>query len=195
MDRTNDQAHRGERRLQERYGTEKRAKQFYALQVLDRLNDIMQAFIAEREMFFLSTADAAGNCDATLRSGPAGFVQVVDERTLVYPDYRGNGVMASLGNILENGHVGMLFVDFAGTRVGLHVNGAAQIVDRDGEPWVEVAVHEAYIHCSKHIPRLLPAEAERRAAPRGTEVQDGDFFRVRREALGRHEPPTLITTR
>lgn len=196
---------RGERRLQELYGTRKRAEQFYKLQVLDRLNDVMRDFIAQRDLVFVSTADGEGNCDATIRAGAPGFVRVVDEKTLAYPEYRGNGVMASLGNISENAHVGLLFVDFYGARVGLHVNGSAAIVNdvhaidgvddahrelafADGkgrsplERWVLVTVDEAYIHCSKHIPRFEKIQAERRLVAREPVVVDGDYFRARRTA-------------
>ena len=207
----------GERALQEKYGTAKRAAQFYQLQVLDHLNELMQAFIAERDMMFVATADGRGNCDSTFRAGRAGFVRVADSRTLYYPEFRGNGVMATQGNITENGHVGLLFLDFSGTRVGLHVNGAASIVETADLPvaldeedlvlahatgsersrldrWIRVDVHEAYIHCSKHVPRLERIETERRAAPRGGEVRDGDFFRVRRQRLGMADDPALLNT-
>ena len=60
---------------------------------------------------------------------PAGFVQVLDEKTLVYPEYRGNGVLASLGNILENPHIGLMFPDFYQSTVGLHVNGTARVLN------------------------------------------------------------------
>ncbi|GAB2892115.1 hypothetical protein GCM10027074_70310 [Streptomyces deserti] len=94
---------------------------------------------------------------------------------MAYPEYRGNGVMASLGNIRENPHVGILMIDFSQDRIGLHVNGRAQLVadetmrrrhpdlpvdpvpGRRPQIWVEVQVQEAYIHCSKHIPRLVRA--------------------------------------
>jgi len=187
-------------------GTAKRAEQFYANQVLDHVNEQMRDFIAQRDLMFVSTADADGNCDATLRAGRVGFVRVLDEKTLLYPEYRGNGVMASLGNMTENAHIGLLFVDFTGTRVGLHVNGAVRLLHDpsaydDDEPLahanlkgqsplehcVEVTVHEAYIHCSKHIPRYGVLAAERRAELRGTEIQDGDFFHVRRNNLGRQD--------
>src|SRR5947208_13162947 len=102
----------GEHDLQERYGTRSRAEAFYKHQVLSYLNPQMRTFIAPQEMFFLSTADGHGECDVSFRAGEAGFVHVLDEKTLVYPEYRGNGVMASLGNIAENPHAGLLFVDF-----------------------------------------------------------------------------------
>src|ERR687889_2809154 len=119
----------GEHELQERFGTFKRAAAFYDKQMLDHLNPLMREYIAEQEMVFIATADANGESDASFRAGPPGFVRVLDDRTVMYPEYRGNGVMASLGNIAENGHVGMLFVDFFYAGVGLHVNGRARIVE------------------------------------------------------------------
>ena len=121
----------GEHELQERFGTPRRARSFYDRQVVARLTDEMSAFIGRQEMVFVSTADGAGECDATFRAGPPGFVHVVDERTVAYPEYRGNGVMASLGNIIENPHVGLLFIDFFTDIIGLHVNGSAVVVDND----------------------------------------------------------------
>ena len=119
----------GERMLQEQLGTRDRAETFYDRQVLDHLNERMQDFIARQEWMFVATSDARGACDSTLRAGPAGFVAVLSPRTVAWPEYRGNGVLASRGNIVENPHVGLLFVDFTGDRIGLHVNGRAGLAD------------------------------------------------------------------
>src|SRR6478672_4503504 len=89
----------GEHDLQERYGTRSRAEAFYKHQVLRYLNPQMRTFIARQEMFFLSTADGHGECDVSFRAGEAGFVHVLSEKILAYPEYRGNGALASLGNI------------------------------------------------------------------------------------------------
>ena len=121
----------GEHLLQERYDTAARARGFYDHQVLDHLNDRMRAFVARMEMVFIATADQAGEADCSLRAGPPGFVRVLGERTLIYPEYQGNGVMGSLGNITENGHVGLLFIDFCGDAIGLHVNGRAAVTEND----------------------------------------------------------------
>jgi predicted pyridoxine 5'-phosphate oxidase superfamily flavin-nucleotide-binding protein len=152
----------------------------------------MKEFVACQEMFFLATADSHGECDSTFRAGPPGFLQVLDDATLTYPEYRGNGVMASLGNIRENPHVGILMIDFSRDRIGLHVNGRAQLVTDEemrhrypGLPvdpvpgrrplmWVEVEVEEAYIHCSKHIPRLVRAPLRQNASGEGGEAADGE---------------------
>src|SRR5262249_42597228 len=95
----------GEHLLQEQQGSVSRAAAFYRKQVLDRLNTKMQAFIHEQEMFFIATADVRGECDCSFRAGKKGFVHVLDERTLIYPDYRGKGVDASLDNMSENHHI------------------------------------------------------------------------------------------
>ena len=157
----------GEHELQERYGTARRAAAFYDKQMLDHLNELMREFIGRQEMAFVSTADAHGECDCTFRAGPAGFMQVLDDRTVVYPEYRGNGVMASLGNITENGNVGILFVDFTQTAVGLHVNGKASILER-----------EDVIADPIMAAMLLPAGAEpddaREEPPAGPEVGRGE---------------------
>jgi predicted pyridoxine 5'-phosphate oxidase superfamily flavin-nucleotide-binding protein len=175
----------GEHELQRRYRSGDRARRFYREQVLDRLNDRMIQFIGRQEMVWIATADGHGECDCSFRAGPPGFVQVLDARTLRYPEYRGNGVMASLGNILENPHVGMVFLDFDQERIGLHVNGTARIVEAGRhdlarprvERWVEVRVDEAYIHCRKHLPHLVKANGEGRAW--GTDdarAKGGDYF-------------------
>jgi predicted pyridoxine 5'-phosphate oxidase superfamily flavin-nucleotide-binding protein len=187
----------GEHRLQREYGTEERAERFYAQQMLDHLNDRMREFIARQEMLFVATSDAHGECDSTFRAGPPGFIHVLDERTLVYPEYRGNGVMASLGNISENGHIGLLMIDFFRDVIGLHVNGRARIIEdthmrllrpdlpadvvpgRRPERWVVVSVIEAYIHCSKHIPRLARIPRTRHWGTDDVKRKGGDFFEAK----------------
>lgn len=186
----------GERELQHRYGTTERAERFYQQQMLDHLNERMRQFVAQQEMMFVATADARGNCDNTFRAGPPGFVQVFNPEHLAWPEYRGNGVLASLGNISENPHVGLIFVDFRES-IGLHVNGRATIVEdavlRDFSPdlpvdtvpgrrperWVSVQVEEAYIHCAKHIPRLVKLPRDRAWGTDDTRRKGGDYFGAR----------------
>ncbi|MFK0260842.1 pyridoxamine 5'-phosphate oxidase family protein [Streptomyces angustmyceticus] len=194
----------GEHLVQQRLGTTERADRFYGDQVLDHLNARMQEFVARQEMFFLATADRHGECDATFRAGPRGFVQVLDAHTLAYPEYRGNGVMASVGNISENPRLGILMIDFTRDRIGLHINGRARVVmdedmraqhpglpvdpvpGRRAQLWVTVEVEEAYIHCAKHIPHLQKVPAQQRGARAwGTDDvkrKGGDFFGAAAEA-------------
>ena len=138
----------GEHELQEKWNTTPRAHAFYRHQVLDYLNPSMQAFVTKQEMMFVGTADRHGEADTSFRAGLAGFIRVLDDKTLAYPEYRGNGVMSSLGNIFENPHVGLLFLDFTEGKIGLHVNGRARIVEnyeflRDaavGEPSARISL-------------------------------------------------------
>ena len=186
----------GEHLLQSIFGTGERAERFYQDQVCDRLVATMIEFVTRTEMMFVATADERGQCDATLRAGPAGFVQVLDECHLAYPEYRGNGVMASLGNISENPHVGILMVDFVRDLIGLHINGRARIVEDDdlraaypslpvadvpgrrATLWVVVEVEEAYVHCRKHIPRMVPAPRSRVWGTDDARHKGGDYFGV-----------------
>ncbi|WP_030665448.1 pyridoxamine 5'-phosphate oxidase family protein [Streptomyces rimosus] len=195
--------------MQQRMGTTERADRFYDDQVLDHLNPRMREFVGRQEMFFLATADRNGECDSTFRAGPPGFVQVLDERTLAYPEYRGNGVMASIGNISENPNLGILMIDFTRDRIGLHVNGRARVVmddemrerhpylpvdpvpGRRAQLWVEVAVEETYIHCAKHIPHLqkVPRQTSgsRAWGTDDAKRKGGDFFGAAAEAASRRE--------
>ena len=186
---------RGEHILQERYGTAERARKFYESQLCEQLTPRMVEFIGRMEMAFVATSDAAGECDCSFRAGPPGFVRVLDERTIAYPEFRGNGVMASLGNILENPHIGIFLVDFTNDLIGLHINGSAEVItpghmqaldpylpDQATHPgkrpvqWVLVSVTEAYIHCSKHIPKLIAQSRVRHWGTDNPHHKGGDYF-------------------
>ena len=169
----------GEHYLQKKYGyPEDRANAFYNGQVLDYLAPKMQEFVAKQEFMFVSTADRHGECDCTSKLGTPGFIRVLNEKYLIYPERRGNGVFANLGNIIENPHIGLLMIDFFQDTIGLHVNGKARIVEHEElleyqdnlprsildeislegpkrpERWIMVEVEEAYVQCSKHLPLL-----------------------------------------
>jgi predicted pyridoxine 5'-phosphate oxidase superfamily flavin-nucleotide-binding protein len=161
----------------------------------------MREFIARMEMVYIATADARGHCDCSFRAGAPGFVQVLDEKTLAYPEYRGNGVLASVGNILENPHIGMIFLDYYHTTVGLHVNGTARVINatdlstlpnvisgmteaasntggRQPKAWIVVDVEEAYIHCSKHVPLLARREKQIVWGTDDERLKGGNFFKI-----------------
>lgn len=190
----------GEHVLQEVNGSVERADRFYREQMSDHLNARMREFVGRMEMVFISSADGNGECDASFRAGPPGFVRVLGPTTLAWPEYRGNGVLASAGNMTENPHVGLLFMDFVQDLVGLHVNGATELlspaafaerfpdeqVDTDvpgrrPERWVVVDVEEAYIHCSKHIPRMVPVPRTRDWGTDDRRKKGGDAFDVAAE--------------
>jgi predicted pyridoxine 5'-phosphate oxidase superfamily flavin-nucleotide-binding protein len=192
----------GEHQAQAAFGTTRRALTFYHKQMLNYLNPLMRAFIARQEMVFIATADGQGACDCSFRAGLPGFVHVLDETTLVYPEYRGNGVMASIGNIMENPHIGMIFIDFFQSTVGLHVNGKARIIEnvalrarpdvtpelvqaiqtpggRCPERWILVTVDEAYIHCAKHVPLLHKLDKDIHWGTDDEHAKGGDAFKAK----------------
>ena len=193
----------GEQQAQEQFGTTNRAAAFQANQVLDHLNGPMQQFIARQEMVFIATANTSGACDCSFRAGAPGFVAVLDEKTLAYPEYRGNGVLASVGNMLENPHIGMIFLDYYQTTMGLHVNGGAHVLTpsemegmphlpagileamqikggRRPESWILVNVEEVYVHCSKHVPLMKRLDKQIAWGSDDELVKGGDFFRVKK---------------
>lgn len=164
----------GEHDLQKTFGTQSQALAFYNKQVVDHITPLMADYISQQEIMHLSTANKKGECDTSFRIGHPGFVTVLSKKYVIYPEFKGNGVMASMGNISENGHASILFIDFFRTTIGLHINGKAKIVetkdlgkwDKNGKvdlesiniskvaAWLLIEVDEAYIHCSKLIPLL-----------------------------------------
>ena len=166
----------GEHLLQLEYQTREKAKSFYEREVHSYITETMEEFIAKQTMFFISTSDKDGECDSSFRNGSS--ICILDKKRFAYPEFHGNGVMASLGNISENPNIGLLFIDFFETLSGLHINGKAHILNLDSSnnllqkndmtklqnfskglakeqvTWVLVDVLEAYIHCSKNIPQL-----------------------------------------
>lgn len=188
---------KGEKDIQNLQGSEDRANNFYKRQMQNHLNEKMIELISKQEMVFIATSDAEGNCDCSPRFGKPGFISILDNQTLAYPEYRGNGVFASLGNILENPHIGMVFVDFFDTTVGLHVNGransyllselpsdfSAQIEKQSQnntvfvERWVIIEIDEAYIHCSKHVPKLEKKDKRIKWGTDDKKAKSVDFFK------------------
>mgnify|MGYP003759840949 FL=1 len=190
---------KGERILQKKVGSEKKASAFYDKQMLSYLNPYMRKFILKQEMVFIATSDSEGKCDCSFRAGKQGFLRVLNKKTLLLPEYRGNGVMASMGNILKNPNIGMTFIDFFENTIGLHVNGKATIIENDEllagktqavfandvweegvvpERWISITVEEAYIHCSKHIPHLKKLDKKIHwGTDKGTH-KGGDFFKA-----------------
>ena len=192
----------GEKKAQQLFSSANRALVFYNNQMLDCINPLMQQFIQRQEMVFIATSDASGECDSSFRSGPPGFVHVLDSKTLIYPEYKGNGVLASIGNILENPHIGMIFIDFFESTMGLHVNGTAQIQEnkevqerpslpqdildslqtkggRKPERWILITVTEAYVHCSKHIPLLRKLDKTIHWGTDSIALKGGDYFKAK----------------
>src|SRR5436305_15259110 len=122
--------HDGNRQWQDRFDTRRLADRMEERIVRDYLDENDVAFIARMDMFFLATADADGYPNSSYKGGGPGFVRVVDERTIAFPNYDANGMYLSTGNALANPRVGLLFIDFE-NQWRMRVNGEATIAEDD----------------------------------------------------------------
>src|SRR3954464_8083843 len=156
--------HEGSRHLQDRFDTRRLGdrldERFVSRAVIDADD---QAFIERMDMFFLATADAEGRPQCSYKGGDPGLVRVLDERTVAFPNYDGNGMYLSMGNLLVNPQVGMLFVDFRAERPSrLRLNGVATIDEGDElvGAWpgaqfvVRVAATQVFPNCPRYIHRF-----------------------------------------
>ena len=195
----------GEHDLQCAWGTQDAARRFYRDQVRDRMVPAMKQFVARMELAFMATADARGSAtplcapvhpaSPRARRHPLGAARVPGQRGARQPRQHP-----------ENPHVGLLMVDFARDLIGLHVNGRARIVSdawlRDAEPdlpvdgapgrrarhWLLVEVEEAYVHCCKHIPRMV-------VVPRRRSWGSNDAARFRRRCVRSRAETSLAEPR
>jgi predicted pyridoxine 5'-phosphate oxidase superfamily flavin-nucleotide-binding protein len=122
--------HEGMRRLQDIRETRPIADRLQEVTMRSAFTAEDRAFITSRSMMFVATADAQGHPECSYKGGLPGFVQVLDDRTLAFPDYDGNGMYRSWGNVLVNPAIGLLFLDFEAPR-RLRVNGSAQVAADD----------------------------------------------------------------
>ena len=122
--------HDGMRRLQDARETRPLADRLEQVTVRTTFTDDDREFIQRCAMFFIATADAHGHPDCSYKGGLPGFVRVLDDRTMVIPDFDGNGMYRTWGNVLVNPHVGLMFLDFEHPK-RLRVNGTAQVSEDD----------------------------------------------------------------
>jgi uncharacterized protein len=158
--------HDGNRRLQD---------EFDSRRISDRLEEKLtrtvftaddKAFIEGAIYFFLSTADDEGRPDCSFKGGPAGFVRVTGDSELAFPDYDGNGMFKSLGNLLVNANVGLLFIDLHDRPRRIRVNGSATVSREDpllaetvgAQLIVRVQARAIFPNCPRYIPKLQLVE-------------------------------------
>jgi predicted pyridoxine 5'-phosphate oxidase superfamily flavin-nucleotide-binding protein len=153
--------HLGSRELQDRFQARPLADRMVERIVHDTFSADDRAFIERLPLFFLATADAQGRPDCSYKGGLPGFVRVIDERTVVFPSYDGNGMFKSLGNIVVNPQVGLLFIDFENPK-RLRVNGRASVSDADpllgeftgAQLIVRVRPEAIFPNCPRYIHRM-----------------------------------------
>lgn len=148
------------RRLQDRFDTRRLADGVERRVVATELGEEEAKFIAARDMFWLASIDDRGRPTVSYKGGDPGFVRVLDARTLAFPSYDGNGMYYSMGNILGNENIGMLFIDLERPH-RLRVQGTARIDENDpmlgdyveAELIVRVEVSEVFRNCPRYVHR------------------------------------------
>ena len=153
--------HDGNRTLQDEVGSRALADRLEERLRRDRFNDDDAAFIAGVGFFFLATADTQGAPDCSFKGGPPGFVSVTAPDLLVFPDYDGNGMFKSLGNLLVNPQVGLLFIAMGAAPKRLRVNGRAEVVRDDpaiaatpgAQLLIKITPMDIFPNCPRYIPR------------------------------------------
>src|ERR671920_598690 len=160
--------HPGHRLLQDRFDTRRLADRIDQRLVDNVIDADDKAFIEGLDMFFLATADEQGYSNCSYKGGEPGFVRVLDEHTVAFPNYDGNGMYLSTGNVLANPNVGMLFISFERGR-RLRLNGVASIEEDDelvesypeAQFVVRVRAREVFPNCPRYIHRYRLVERSR----------------------------------
>jgi predicted pyridoxine 5'-phosphate oxidase superfamily flavin-nucleotide-binding protein len=148
------------RALQDEFATRRMADKIEEIACHDVVGENEKAFIESRDMFFLATVDTDGRPTVSYKGGDPGFIRVIDQKTLIFPSYDGNGMYMSMGNIESRGEVGLLFIDFEKPN-RMRLQGWAQL-SRDpallahfveAQLVVKVTVHAVFVNCPRYVHR------------------------------------------
>jgi uncharacterized protein len=189
--------HDGMRRLQDRFDTRRLADRLDERLGRTTFTEDDRAFVESRMMFFLATADTQGQPDCSVKCGDPGFVRVTGAGELAFPSYDGNGMFRSLGNVLVNGAVALLFIDFDKPN-RLRVNGRATIADDDpllatmpgAQLIVRVQAERIFPNCPRYLPRMAMVEESPYVPREGSvpPVPRWKRFDAFRDVLARDDP-------
>ena len=154
-----------QRELQGEFETTDLADRIVEAVVTEELSDPQAEFIHSRNMFYLSTIDESGYPSCSYKGGDLGFVRVINPVTIVFPNYDGNGMFMSMGNIQDKEKVGLLFIDFE-TPQRLRLRGEARCLREgpmlDSYPGanlvVEISVNHVWVNCPRYVHRMQPLE-------------------------------------
>ena len=153
--------HEGARRLQDRFDTRRLADRIAERLGREALTVDDRNFVASQSIFILATADADGRPECSYKGGEPGFIRALDATHLAFPSYDGNGMFKSLGNVLVNPHVGLLFIDFAsGQRLRVQGRAAIDFVDspvaefKGAQCVVRVEVSRVFPNCPRYVHRM-----------------------------------------
>ena len=154
-----------QRALQDRFNSRRIADRINELLVQSEIDEDARRFIEQRDMMFVASVDANGQPTCSYKGGDPGFVRVIDERTLAFPWYDGNGMFLTLGNASQTGQLGLLFIDFTSpSRLRVHGRAHASAEDPLVSTWpgaqlvVRVDVTEVFPNCPRYIHRMETVE-------------------------------------
>ena len=168
--------HAGNRRLQDAFDSRRISDRLEEKLTRTSFSPEDKALIEGAIYFFIATADGEGRPDCSFKGGAPGFVRVTGPAELAFPDYDGNG-MFSLGNLLVNPSVGLLFIDLHERPRRLRINGAARVLREDpllaSTPGAQMIVHVAaraiFPNCPRYIPRMALVEPSKYVPQPGAE--------------------------
>jgi hypothetical protein len=160
--------HDGSRQLQDEFDTRRLADRLDEAIVQDSIMPSDKDFIERLDMFFIATVDDRGHVNCSYKAGEPGFVRVLDEHTLAFPNYDGNGMYLTMGNILKTRQVGMLFIDFENQK-RMRLNGEATIHRDDAfmqeypeaQFIVRVRAREVFANCPRYIHKMKLVQRSR----------------------------------
>ena len=169
--------HDGNRQLQDRFDTRRLADDLQFFIVKDSISSDDKAFIEDLDMLFMATVDNQGQVNCSYKGGDPGFVRVLDEHTIAFPNYDGNGMYMSMGNVLQTGQVGLLLINFEKQR-RMRLNGTATLHYDDpllaeypeAKFIVRVHAREVFPNCPRYIHKMQLVERSRFVPKSGCET-------------------------
>ena len=173
------------RRLQDQHDTRNLADRLEQIIVETQVSEPHLTFIESRDFFFLTTVDHRGYPTCSYKGGNPGMVRILDSQTLCFPNYDGNGMFLSLGNMLTHRKVGMLFIDFD-TPHRIRVHGDASIEPDDplvsdypgAQTIIRVQINELFVNCPRYIHRMQRVESSKYVPQAGVESPVPQWKRI-----------------
>ena len=187
--------HDGNLHLQERFGTRRLAERI-AQRASERLTPEQRRFIDRADMFFIATCDHRGLPTCSYKGGDPGFVTVVDDGCIAFPNYDGNGKYQSMGNLLKNPNAGLLFIDFV-EQARLRLQGVVSIDEQDalirqypGAQFIaRVAITEVYSNCARYIHKYELVERSQYVPRQGVRAPTPEWKRELKDYLPSEQAP------
>ena len=181
----NDIYHNGNRDLQNHFDSKKLADRVNELIVHEEITEQERDFITSRDMFFISTVDEQGRPTVSYKGGDVGFVRVIDEKTIAFPGYDGNGMFLTAGNIALNHEVGLLFIDLEQPqRLRLHGTATVFVDDPlladyiDAQYIIRITVRNLFLNCPRYIHRYKKLEQSEYIPKKGCVAPTPDWKKL-----------------